>query len=67
VSPKSGWYDQARNEFVLLLQGAARIEFEDGTMAELAAGDWLDITAHRRHRVAWTDTNEDTVWLAVHY
>ena len=67
ASPAAGWYDQDRNEFVAVLSGAARIEFDDGTAADLAPGDWLDIPAHRRHRVAWTDEHHDTVWLAVHY
>jgi len=67
ASPAAGWYDQARDEFVLLLRGAARLEFEHGSPVDMAAGDWLNIPAHRRHRVAWTDPDRDTVWLAVHY
>ena len=67
ASPASGWYDQAENEFVVLLRGAARLEFEDGERLTLGPGDWLNITAHRRHRVAWTDPEQDTVWLAVHH
>ena len=66
-SPEDGWYDQDRNEFVVLLEGAARLEFDDGRVEELAPGDWLDIPAHRRHRVAWTPAGAETVWLAVHY
>jgi cupin 2 domain-containing protein len=30
-------------------------------------GDYLDIPAHRRHRVEWTDPAQPTVWLAIHY
>ena len=67
ASPESGWYDQSENEFVVLLKGAARLEFDDGTAKDLSPGDWLDIPARCRHRVAWTDPNEETVWLAVHY
>ena len=33
----------------------------------LGPGDWVDIAAHRRHRVAWTDPEHPTVWLAVFY
>lgn len=66
-SPAEGWYDQDRNEWVLLLEGSARLVFEDGRTVEMAAGDWLEIQAHQRHRVAWTDPQRDTVWLAVHY
>lgn len=67
TTPEGEWYDQGRNEFVLLLRGAARLEFEDGLEVNLCPGDCLDIPAHRRHRVAWTDETGDTVWLAVHY
>lgn len=67
VSPREGWYDQERHEFVVLLRGAARLEFEDGSVSELTPGDSLNITAHRKHRVAWTDETMETVWLAVHY
>ncbi|MGD8579002.1 MAG: cupin domain-containing protein [Lysobacterales bacterium] len=67
VSPAGDWYDQERNEFVLLLQGAARLEFKEGYEVELEPGDWLGIPAHRKHRVAWTDPDQPTIWLAVHY
>ena len=65
-SPDGFWYDQPTNEWVLVLQGAARIEFEDG-MLEMRPGDYVDIPAHRKHRVAWTTPDEPTIWLAVHY
>ena len=60
------WYDQNEAEWVLLLQGAARLRFadEDEDRA-LAPGDWVHIAAHRRHRVSWTDPERQTVWLAV--
>ncbi|WP_445003148.1 cupin domain-containing protein [Halomonas mongoliensis] len=67
TSPSSGWYDQPRHEWVLVLKGRGVIAFEEGEEVSLGPGDHLLIPAHRRHRVAWTDPNEDTVWLAVHY
>jgi cupin 2 domain-containing protein len=33
----------------------------------LRVGDYVDIPAHARHRVVWTDPGEPTVWLALHY
>ena len=59
------WYDQDEDEFVLLVSGAARLEFEDGHTVDLAPGDWVDLPAHLAHRVASTATVGDTVWLAV--
>jgi cupin 2 domain-containing protein len=67
TSSEQGWYDQQRNEFVLVLKGAARLEFEDGRVENMGPGDWLDIPAHAKHRVAWTDESQETVWMAVHY
>jgi cupin 2 domain-containing protein len=66
VSPEGFWYDQDQHEWVLVLRGAARLRFEDGVV-EMQAGDFVNIPAHRRHRVEWTTPDEPTVWLAVHY
>lgn len=66
-SPETGWYDQEQNEWVVVLRGAAVVAFEDGRSVTLKQGDFLDIPAHSRHRVDWTDPEVATVWLAVHY
>ena len=60
------WYDQAWDEWVILLQGQAVIAYEDAPSVALAAGDYVLIPAHCRHRVSWTDIDGDTIWLAVH-
>jgi len=67
ASREDFWYDQEQDEWVLLVQGAARLAFADGDDVRLGPGDWLLIPAHRKHRVAWTDPEAETVWLAVHY
>ena len=33
----------------------------------MKTGDYINIPAHRKHRVEWTDPEEDTIWLAIHY
>jgi cupin 2 domain-containing protein len=67
-SPDSFWYDQDQGEWVMLLQGSAGLKFEEKEeIVLLKPGDWVDIPAHARHRVEWTDPNEKTVWLAVFY
>ena len=66
ASPAGFWYDQEESEFVLLVQGAARLRFEE-EVVELKPGDWIEIAAHRKHRVEWTTPEEKTVWLAVFY
>ena len=60
------WYEQGWAEFVLLVAGAARLAFADGTQRALAPGDWAHLPAGCRHRVAWTDPLVETIWLAVH-
>jgi len=67
TSPEQGWYEQDRNEFVLLLKGAARLEFEDGRSVSMSVGDCLEIQARDKHRVAWTDAEQKTIWVAIHY
>jgi cupin 2 domain-containing protein len=66
ASPPNFWYDQDENEYVLVVAGVAVLEFEH-SQRTLRAGDWLEIPAHVRHRVAWTDPDQDTIWLAVFY
>jgi len=68
ASPSGFWYDQDHEEWVMILGGAARLMFEGAEEpVDLVPGDWLDIPAHKRHRVEWTDPDRETVWLAVHY
>ena len=67
-SPPEFWYDQPEAEWVLLLEGAARLRFADEPNEHvLGPGDWLHIAAHRRHRIEWTDPAEPTIWLAVFF
>ncbi|MBK8481636.1 MAG: cupin domain-containing protein [Proteobacteria bacterium] len=65
-TPDGAWYDQPRDEWVVLLQGAARLGYADGTTRELRAGDWLLLPAHCRHRVEQTSSAPPCIWLAVH-
>ena len=66
-SPEGFWYDQDWDEWVLVLSGRAGLQIENPRATiELRPGDHLLIEAHTRHRVAWTDAQENTIWLAVH-
>ncbi len=66
VSAPGFWYDQDESEYVLLIAGSAVLEFP-APRRTLVPGDWVDIPAHVRHRVAWASPDEDTIWLAVFY
>jgi cupin 2 domain-containing protein len=68
ATPEGQWYDQDRHEWILLLKGRAGLVFAGREeIVTLHAGDSLNIPAHVKHRVAWTDSVETTIWLAVHY
>jgi len=69
TSPATGWYDQDNDEWVLVIKGAAIIEFDGEAYTEISLGEgaYINIPAHKKHRVRWTDPETETVWLAVHY
>ncbi|MDD2760510.1 MAG: cupin domain-containing protein [Methylomonas sp.] len=65
-SPEQGWYDQPQTEWVMLLQGQARLSFADADPVDVKAGDYLLIPAHCKHRVDWTSNTPMCIWLAIH-
>ena len=68
ISPPGFWYDQAWNEWVIVLKGSATLRFEHEPPARsLGVGDYVFIPARKRHRVEWTEPQQPTVWLAVHF
>lgn len=66
ASPPGFWYEQAENEWVLLIQGAAELRIE-GQVIDLRPGDFVNLPAGQKHRVEWTSPDEPTIWLAVFY
>jgi cupin 2 domain-containing protein len=68
VSPDGFWYDQDQAEWVVVLAGEAKLLFEgDERPIHMRPGDYVNVPAHKKHRVEWTTPNEPTVWLAVYY
>lgn len=65
-SPKDFWYKEELNEYILLLEGFAIVEFEDCEI-ELKKGDCLNIKSMQKHRVKFTSLDEPTIWFAVFY
>jgi cupin 2 domain-containing protein len=65
-SPAEFWYDQDEHEWVAVLAGKAQLQI-DGLepLVTLIPGDTYHLPAHTKHRVAWTEPNQDTIWLAV--
>ncbi|MGZ8189689.1 MAG: cupin domain-containing protein [Methylococcaceae bacterium] len=67
ITPAGQWYDQAWDEWVMLLAGQATLIYEqEQSTFHLTAGDYLLIPAHTRHRVEWTPPDVNTIWLAIH-
>jgi cupin 2 domain-containing protein len=66
-TPLDSPFDQAHDEWVLLLTGSAGLWIEGEEERSLRPGDHLLIPAGKRHRVSWTAKDEATVWLAVHF
>ncbi len=66
TTPIGHWYDQQKDEWVILLQGEAQLSYEDGSQIDLKAGDYLLIPAHQKHRVDFTSSSPPCIWLAIH-
>jgi cupin 2 domain-containing protein len=67
-STEGFWYDQDKNEWVILLSGSAALLFENEEKERmLKPGDYIFIPAHLKHRVNQTDKYQNTVWLAIFF
>ena len=68
ASPDGFWYNQDRNEWIILLKGSAGLLIEGSDKpVTLKPGDYINIPAHLKHRVEWTNQTQKTIWLAIHY
>ena len=68
--PPGFWYDQPQERVgdrARRRRRASPSRTEARRRGGWQPGDCMHIAAHRRHRVAWTDPTQATVWLAVHY
>jgi cupin 2 domain-containing protein len=67
ASPPGFWYDQDWTEWVVLLAGSAGLLIEgEAERRILYPGSYVEIPAHVRHRVEWSDARQSTIWLAIH-
>lgn len=51
----------------LLYTSFVYVTFEDKKETRLNQGDYLNISAHTKHRVSWTSQHTETIWLAIYY
>ena len=63
MTPEGQWYDQDRDEWVAVLEGEARLGYDDGREIVLRRGDHVFLPRHLKHRVIYT--SRPCVWLAV--
>jgi len=67
TTPSGEWYDQAWDEWVMLVQGEAKLLLEqEEQLLHMKPGDHVYLPAHCRHRVEWTPQDQTTIWLALH-
>lgn len=66
TTPESEWYDQATDEWVVLLQGEAELLYADNSKIKLTPGDYLFIPSRQKHRVVYTSSEPPCIWLAIH-
>ncbi|MDL2317203.1 cupin domain-containing protein [Desulfovibrio sp. OttesenSCG-928-A18] len=64
TSGEGFYYEQEQDEWVLVMEGAARIACEDGRQVDLKRGDALFLPKKLRHRVSFT--SDPCFWLAIH-
>lgn len=61
-SEKGFWYDQKEDEFVMIIEGEARLNIE-GRINIMKKGDYIFIKKHTKHRVE--ATTENCLWLCI--
>ncbi len=64
-SPDGFWYNQSEDEFVILVQGSAKLEFENNEEICLEKGDSLLIPAYKKHRIIYTSINPQCIWICI--
>lgn len=54
------------NEHVFLIQGKARINFENDKEIEMSTGDYILIEKNTRHRVSYTSSEPHCLWHCIY-
>lgn len=60
------WYNQEEDEWVLLVQGNAILKMENEmSTISLKKGDYYFIPKFQKHRVEYTSSIPECIWLAI--
>lgn len=60
------WLEQSHFEWVTVIQGEACVIFDNTDTFVLKEGDYLSIPPNQKHRVTYTSSNPECIWLAIH-
>jgi cupin 2 domain-containing protein len=67
TTPENTWLKEPRDEWVIVLKGAAELRFQKTPKrVSLKEGDYILIPANTPHRVERTHQRRKTIWLAIH-
>jgi len=67
ITAPGNWYDQKREEWLIVLQGEGELSYEDSSRIKLTSGDYLYIPARKKHRVEYTSTEPPCIWLTIFF
>lgn len=60
-----GWYEQDRDEWVVLIEGEGKLLFDNGDEITLHKGEHIYIPRMQKHKVVYTSS--PAIWLAIHF
>ncbi len=63
----SAWCDQTEDEFVIVLDGEAKLELANGEEVSLKKGETFLLKAHQKHHVSYTSVVPPCIWLCVFF
>ena len=66
VTPKNKPYYQKQDEWVIVLQGYAKLKIQNKGIIVLNKGDYYFIPRHTKHWVTYTSKKPKVIWLTVH-
>ncbi len=61
----SQWYQQEKDEWVVLIEGEGKLLFENGKELYLKKGEYLHIPKKQKHKVIYTSS--PAIRLAIHF
>ena len=66
VTPIDQPYNQKQDEWVIVLQGHAKLKIHGKGVVMLNTGDYCFIPKHTKHWVIYTSEKPKVIWLTVH-